>query len=165
MHEIYAKLSRKHAVCEQKVLNLDALNLKPYFQEAVWIARKLGLEKLISHQQNYDITFVQQFFATLVFGDDEKITMTWMTGPNRCSSNFEEFAKLLGYPFRGASTSVGRRMHHEGVAYDKARLAPLYYKDSDRSSTSDLLPTFNIFLRMTRFSIAPQAGNVDALRG
>ena len=70
MQEIYAKLALKHAVCEQKVLNLDALNSKPYFQEAVWIVRKLGLEKLISTQQDYDIQLIHQFFATVVFDND-----------------------------------------------------------------------------------------------
>ena len=57
----------------QKVLNLTALSAKPYFQEAVWIARKLGLEHLISMKQNYDIQLVHQFFATVQFGEDEDV--------------------------------------------------------------------------------------------
>ena len=52
-------------VCVQKVLNLTALSTKPYFQEVVWIVRKLGLEPLMVTQQNYSIKFVQQFFSTL----------------------------------------------------------------------------------------------------
>ena len=43
MKDIYEKLSGPNIVCVQKVLNLSALSTKPYFQEAVWIARKLGL--------------------------------------------------------------------------------------------------------------------------
>ena len=165
MQEIYARIE-KHAVCEQKILDLEALNKKAYFREAVWIARKLGLEKLISYtQQDYDIQLVQQFFATVVFDNDEDVTMTWMTGPIRCTSNFVEFATALGYEFKGATTPVGMRMHVEGTAYNKSRLRPLYSVASSVGSNQDLLPTFNIFLRMVRLNLAPQAGNVDAIRG
>ena len=48
--DVYAKLSGPNIVCMQKVLNLTALSTKPYSQEAVWTARKLGLEHLISMQ-------------------------------------------------------------------------------------------------------------------
>ena len=58
MKEIYAKLSKSNAVCEQKVLNLTSLNSKEYFQEAVWVVRKLGFENLMATQQNFDIKFV-----------------------------------------------------------------------------------------------------------
>ena len=44
-NEVYARLSGPNIVCVQKVLNLSALSTKPYFQEAVWIVRKLGLER------------------------------------------------------------------------------------------------------------------------
>ena len=74
-------------MCEQKVLNLTALNSKEYFQKAVWVVRKLGLEKLMTTHQNYDIKLVQQFFATIQFGDDEAVSLTWMNGPIRCVSS------------------------------------------------------------------------------
>jgi len=165
MHEIYGRIE-KHVVCEQKVLSLENLNKKPYFQEAVWIARKLGLERLISHtHEDYDIQLIHQFFATVVFDHDEDITMTWMTGSHKCISNFVEFARCLGYEFKGATTSVGKRMHVEGTTYNKRRLRPLYSDASSVGTNQDLLPTFNIFLRMVRLSLAPQAGNVDAIRG
>ena len=101
MKEIYSKLSKSNAVCEQKVFNLTALISKPYFQEAVWIVRKLELEKLISSQQHYDIKYVQQFFATVQFGKDEDVTLTWMTGPINCVSSMIRFCELLGYEFCG----------------------------------------------------------------
>jgi hypothetical protein len=37
--------------------------------------------------------------------------MTWMTGEEVCHSNFMDFAALLGYEFRGATTPCGMRMH------------------------------------------------------
>ena len=143
----------------------QSVNKKAYFREAVWIARKLGLEKLISYtQQDYDIQLVQQFFATVVFDNDDDVTMTWMTGPRKCTSNFVEFATALGYDFKGATTPVGMRMHVEGTTYNKRRLRPLYTVASSVGSNQDLLPTFNIFLRMVRLNLTPQAGNVDAIR-
>ena len=100
MNEVYAKLSGPNKVCVQKVLNLSALSTKQYFQEAVWIVRKLGLEHLMSLQQNYDITLVHQFFATVQFGEDEDVKLTWMTGPMKCESSMTRFGELLGYVFR-----------------------------------------------------------------
>ena len=111
MTEIYAKLSTTKAVCEQKVLNLTSLSTKPYFQEAVWIARKLGLEKLMSIQQHFDIKIMHHFFATVQFGKDADVTLTWMTGPIRCESTMTRFGELLGYEFRNGDESKGRIMH------------------------------------------------------
>ena len=76
MTEIYAKLDPKALVCPQKPLNLDELAKKKYFQDAIWVVKKLGLEHLISLQQNYDIEMIQQFYATLELGDKEDTGMT-----------------------------------------------------------------------------------------
>ena len=56
-------------------------------------------------------------------------------------------------------------MHTEGVHYEKGKMAPLYLNKAAVGTNKDLLPTFNILLRMFRCNIAPQAGNVDAIRG
>ena len=94
MTELYATLRQK--VCDQTVLNLDALNSKNYFKEAVWVVRKLGLEQLIGTQQDYNISAIQQFYAIVVFGEDEDVTLTWMTGPAKCVSSMKRFAEILG---------------------------------------------------------------------
>ena len=91
--------------------------------------------------------------------------MTWMTGPLKVSAHFSEFGEALGYVFKGVNISVGRRMHVEGVAYDKKLLAPLAAKDGAIATTKGLKPNYNILIRMFRWSIAPQAGNTDAIRG
>jgi hypothetical protein len=78
----------------KKPLKFEVLAKKQYFVEARWVARKLGLEKLISTQQNYDIEMVQQFFATLVLGTEEDTKMTWMTGPLKCNATFAEFGRF-----------------------------------------------------------------------
>ena len=165
MTEIYMPLTTKLA--PQKVLNLETLGKRGYFSNAVWVMKKLGQEHLFGIQQDYHIPAIQQFYATVVFGDDENddIPLTWMTGVVKCESSIKRMAELLGYEFKGASEPVGARMHHEGFAYDKARLAPMYEKEESVGTNKDLKRDYNIMLRMFRCNIAPQAGNVDAIRG
>jgi hypothetical protein len=139
-----------------------------YFAEAVWITRKLGLHPLMKIQEPYNITLVHQLFATLVFGDGEEIPMTWMTGEEICHSNFMDFAALLGYEFRGATTPSGIRMHVDGEYYEKKKLARLYTGNDKKiviGGTLGLSQWSNILLCIFRASIAPQAGNFDAIRG
>jgi hypothetical protein len=111
---------------------------------------------------------VQQFFATLVFGDGEEIPMTWMTGEELSHSNFIDFAALLGYGFRGATSPSGIRMHVDGEYYEKKKLDPLYTDDDMKivmGSTLGLSQHSSVLLRMFWASIAPQAGNIDIIRG
>ena len=96
MKEIYANLDPKALVCPQKPLKFEELAKKTYFADAIWVARKIGFEHLISTQQDYDIEMVQQFFATLVLGTEEDTKMTWMTGPLKCSATFSEFGTVFG---------------------------------------------------------------------
>jgi hypothetical protein len=56
-------------------------------------------------------------------------------------------------------------MHVEGVDYDKKLLAPLCAKKGAIATTRGLKPIYNILIRMFRRSIAPLAGNMDAIRG
>jgi hypothetical protein len=69
MKEFYASL-KKYPVCPQTGMDFSHFaKYSEYFAEAVWITRKLGLHALMKIQEPYNITLVQQFFATLVFGD------------------------------------------------------------------------------------------------
>jgi hypothetical protein len=68
MKEFYVSL-KKYPVCPQTVMDFSHFaKHSAYFGEAVWITHKLGLHPLMKTQENYNITFVQQFFATLVLG-------------------------------------------------------------------------------------------------
>jgi hypothetical protein len=132
MKEFYASLE-KYQVCPQTVMDFSHFaKHSAYFGEAVWITRKLGLHPLMKIQEHYNIMLVQQFFATLVFGDGEEIPMTWMTGEDLCHSNFTDFAALLGYEFHGATSPSGMRMHVDGEYYEKKKLAPLYTGDDKK---------------------------------
>ena len=73
----------------------------PYFSDALWISEKLGLFNLMELREDYNITLVQQFYATVVFGTDQARTMTWMTGNHRCSAMFYDFAEAIFETFQG----------------------------------------------------------------
>jgi hypothetical protein len=99
MKEFYATL-KKYPIFPQTVMDFAHFTKHgAYFEEAMWVTRKLGLHPLMKIQENYNITLVLKFFATLVFGDGEKIPMTWMTREDLCHSNFIDFSTLLGYEF------------------------------------------------------------------
>ena len=69
--EVYDKLTNKKRVCPQQPLNMAFLSSNDYFSEAIWVAKKLGLERLMVEQQDYDIPIIHQFFATAVFDNDD----------------------------------------------------------------------------------------------
>ena len=108
MSEMYMPLSTK--VAPQKFLNLENLGKRHYFSNAFWVMKKLGLEHLFGIQQGYHIPAIQQFYVTVVFGedeDDDDIPLTWMTGAVKCESSIKRMAELLGYEFKGADEPVG----------------------------------------------------------
>ena len=86
------------------------LREKKEFAVPLEITQKMGLHHLMSIQCDYHEYFVQQFFSTLAFKDDEAITMMWMTGEEECQANFYDSAEVLGYDFEG-NNEVGRRVH------------------------------------------------------
>ena len=166
MKDIYKKLT-KNKVCLMQPINLEHMveaRNREYFEDAFWVTEKMGLHPLMKISQPYNIELIHQFFATLVFGNTPDIPLTWMSGDDTCHSNFVEFAALLGYPFDPAGPS-GKRMHISGVI-DKRQLAPIYNSNEVVfGQASDIKDVYNIFLRMFRHTIAPQAGNIDQLRG
>jgi hypothetical protein len=171
--KLYAKLT--HKVCPQKVVDFEHLQKSEYFKEALWIIGKLGLHPLMQLKQDYNILLVHQFFATLVFGYGEDLPMTWMTGNQVVQSNFIEFAKELGCPFKGNHEPSGARMHLSGVSYNKKVLAPLYGKltkdardQGKKIVVGDcygLRTRYNLLLHFFHENISPSAGNLDAFCG
>ena len=166
MKDIYKKLT-KNKVCPMQPINLERMledRNREYFEDAFWVTEKMGLHPLMKISQPYNIELVHQFFATLVFGSSPDIPMTWMSGDDVCRSNFVEFAGMLGYPFDPEQAS-GARMHNTGMK-DKRKLAPIYAaEDVVFGQASDIKPVYNTMLQMFRHTIAPQAGNIDQIRG
>ena len=52
-------------------------------------------------QCHYNVYLVEQFFSTLAFEDDARLTMRWMTRNNDCIADFYQFVEILGYSFEG----------------------------------------------------------------
>jgi len=161
--EVYGKLSKRVPVCAQKVLDFPHMRTHPYYVDAVWISERLGLHGLMQFKQDYNISLIYQFFATVVFDTNEERTMTWKTGHVECKSNFIEFAKILGYPYDGASVPSGVWMHSEVRESDKKKMAPMYWDKKAVGTGQGLHTLFNLLLRMFRETIAPRARNLDEI--
>src|SRR3954464_8043754 len=90
--------------------------------------------------------------------------MVWMIGTTRCMATFHDFANVIFETFHGVSTPVGQRMHSAALGENKLKLAPLY--DGGVVGGSKGLKTlYNLMLRIFHHTIAPSAGNDDAIRG
>ena len=91
-----------------------------------------------------------------------------MTRDKPYEAEFDRFAKVLGYPFRGKEFASGTRIHSQGIEADKKLLKPLKpltIVGGTPGLTKDLLPLYDILLRVFRSSISPCGGNTDAVRG
>ena len=166
MKDIYKKL-KSNKVCPMQPINLDRMleaHNREYFEEAYWVTEKMGLHPLMKISEQYNIELIHQFYATVTFGSSPNIPITWMSGDEVCHSDFVEFAAVLGYPFDPERAS-GARMHNQGMN-DKRKLAPIYAaEDVIFGQSTDIKTVYNTMLRMFRHTIAPQAGNIDQLRG
>jgi hypothetical protein len=148
-----------------KYTDIQLLYKDEYFHDALWVTEKLGLHKLMSIKQDYCPNLIQQFYATLEFGTEENVRMTWMTNNVKRFSTFARFAQLLGYPFSSLETPSGHRMHINTSEYNKEKLALLSSHGSTPEETSSLLPIYNMLLRIFRANISPSGGNNDAVCG
>ena len=164
--EVYQKFSVDKPICPMKWIDFEKLMKKAdYFGGAVKVCGLLGLEQLMRTECNYSVSLIHQFYATVVFDSSEDIGMTWMSGRQRLTSSFREFAQILGCPFHGLTTAAGARMHVHGVSYNKHVMTDLYQPGGRIGSQNGLLPTYDILLRMFRWTIAPIAGNADNIAG
>jgi hypothetical protein len=103
----------KFHVCPMKVIDFDHVD-KPYFSDALWVAKNLGLNNLMAFYEHYNIHLVQKFYATFVFCKKEDIPVTWMTKNKGYESTCIDFAELLGHNFKGENDPCGKRIHIHG---------------------------------------------------
>ena len=80
-----------------------------------------------------------------------------------CEATFFEFAKLLGYDFKGISIPCGIRLHGPERT-DKNRLVELYGRKGVVGENTGLLPLYDLLVRIFRENIDPSGGNNDSLR-
>ena len=91
--EVCQKFSIDKPICPMKWIDFDKLMKKAdYLGGAVKVCGLLGLEHLMRTECNYIVSLILQFYATVVFDSSEDIGMTWMSGRQRLTSSFREFA-------------------------------------------------------------------------
>ncbi|KAK1667563.1 hypothetical protein QYE76_055722 [Lolium multiflorum] len=142
-----------------QAINVDILAVNNHFEDAIWVAGRMGLLDIMKIQCDYSPDLVKQFFATLAIKKDEERTMEWMTGSTHCSATLRRFAGILGVPVDG-----GRRLHGPQQT-DKNALVDLYTSAGKIGFAKGLLPIYSQLLRFFRATICPSGGNNDALRG
>ncbi|KAK1605477.1 hypothetical protein QYE76_029150 [Lolium multiflorum] len=142
-----------------QAIDVDILAVNDHFEDAIWVAGKLGLHDIMKIQCDFSPALVKQFFATLAIRKDEEHTMEWMTGSSHCSATLRQFAGVLGVPVDG-----GRRLHGPQQT-DKNALVHLYTSAGKIGQAKGLLPIYSQLLRFFRATICPSGGNNDALRG
>ena len=159
---IYEDVYSQMNIRPMRPLDMKHLRSKAEFEVPLDITQKMGLHHLMSIQCDYHEYFVQQFFSTLAFKNDEAITMMWLTGEEECQANFYDFVEVLGYEFEG-NNEVGRRVHcleHP----DKKILDDLFEFGQPIGATARLLPLYGELVKFFRMNIAPSGGNNDAIR-
>ncbi|KAK1682009.1 hypothetical protein QYE76_042857, partial [Lolium multiflorum] len=142
-----------------QAIDVDILAENDHFEDAIWVAGRMGLLEIMKIQCDYSPDLVKQFFATLAIRKDEEHTMEWMTGSTHCSATLRQFAGILGVPVDG-----GRRLHGPQQT-DKNALVHLYTSAGKIGRAKGLLPIYSQLLRFFRATICPSGGNNDALRG
>jgi hypothetical protein len=149
----------KPKVRPMQPIYLGQLSNNSHFADAVWVAERMGLHKIMKIKCNYSIPLIQQFYATLVIKMDDDRTMKWMSGSSPCEATFHKFGELLGYPF-----SDGHRLHHPN-RLAKDILYDLYKVSGAVGTTTGLLPIYDQLLRFFWSTIAPSGGSNDVIRG
>ncbi|KAK1607319.1 hypothetical protein QYE76_030992 [Lolium multiflorum] len=76
-----------------QAIDVDILAINDHFEDAIWVAGKMGLLEIMKIQCDFSPDLVKQFFATLAIRKDEEHTMEWMTGSTHCSATLRQFAE------------------------------------------------------------------------
>ena len=56
LKEFYLTLSKK--VCPMKTLSVENLGTSPYYQEMLWVTKKMGLHHLMQLEQRYNLKVI-----------------------------------------------------------------------------------------------------------
>ncbi|KAK1647072.1 hypothetical protein QYE76_064877 [Lolium multiflorum] len=161
-YEVYVPF--KKGVAPQHAIDTAKMAASRYFQEAYAMCGEFGLYPIMELNKDYDIGLIQQFYATVHFEQDEARTFRWMTHERLLESNLAKFGSALGYPRYPGIDANGWRCHDSSFAQTREVLEYLYIKGwGIPGKSADLLPTWDIMLRVYRETIGPKGGNLDEL--
>ncbi|KAK1620816.1 hypothetical protein QYE76_026333 [Lolium multiflorum] len=85
-----------------QAINVDLLAVNNYFEDAIWVTGRMGLQDLMKIQCDYSPDLIKQFFATLAFKKDTKRTIKWMTGSTHFQATLRRFASILAVSMGGS---------------------------------------------------------------
>ncbi|KAK1698820.1 hypothetical protein QYE76_015517, partial [Lolium multiflorum] len=161
-YEIYIPF--KKGVAPQHAIDTGKMAANKYFEEAYAMCGEFGLYPIMELNKDYDVGLIQQFYATVHFEQDEARTFRWMTHERLLESNLAKFGAALGYPRYPGVDANGWRCHDSSWAQTREVLEHLYIPGwGVPGKSADLLPTWDIMLRVYRETIGPKGGNLDEL--
>ncbi|KAK1651998.1 hypothetical protein QYE76_069803 [Lolium multiflorum] len=161
-YEVYVPF--KKGVAPQHAIDTGKMAASRYFAEAYAMCGEFGLYPIMELTKEYDVELIHQFYATVHFDSDEAKTFRWMSHERLLESNLAKFGSALGYPRLPGVDENGWRCHDSSFSQPREVLEPLYIKGWGIPGKSvDLLPTWDIMLRVYRETIGPKGGNLDEL--
>ncbi|KAK1663133.1 hypothetical protein QYE76_051292 [Lolium multiflorum] len=161
-YEVYVPF--KKGVTPQHAIDTGKMAASKYFEEAYAMCGEFGLYPIMELTKEYDVEMIHQFYATVHFDTDEAKTFRWMSHEKLLESNLAKFGAALGYPRLPGVDANGWRCHDSSFSQPREVLEPLYIKGwGIPGKSADLLPTWDIMLRVYRETIGPKGGNLDEL--
>ncbi|KAK1666163.1 hypothetical protein QYE76_054322 [Lolium multiflorum] len=161
-YEVYVPF--KKGVTPQHAIDTGKMAASKYFEEAYAMCGEFGLYPIMELTKEYDVEMIHQFYATVHFDTDEAKTFRWMSHEKLLESNLAKFGDALGYPRLPGVDANGWRCHDSSFSQPREVLEPLYIKGwGIPGKSADLLPTWDIMLRVYRETIGPKGGNLDEL--
>ncbi|KAK1680925.1 hypothetical protein QYE76_041773 [Lolium multiflorum] len=161
-YEVYVPF--KKGVTPQHAIDTGKMAASKYFAEAYAMCGEFGLYPIMELTKEYDVEMIHQFYATVHFDTDEAKTFRWMSHEKLLESNLAKFGDALGYPRLPGVDANGWRCHESSFSQPREVLEPLYIKGwGIPGKSADLLPTWDIMLRVYRETIGPKGGNLDEL--
>ncbi|KAK1650243.1 hypothetical protein QYE76_068048 [Lolium multiflorum] len=161
-YEVYVPF--KKGVAPQHAIDTGKMAASKYFAEAYAMCGEFGLYPIMELTKDYDVGLIHQFYATVHFDSDEAKTFRWMSHERLLESNLAKFGSALGYPRLPGVDENGWRCHDSSFSQPREVLEPLYIKGwGIPGKSADLLPTWDIMLRVYRETIGPKGGNLDEL--
>ncbi|KAK1681786.1 hypothetical protein QYE76_042634 [Lolium multiflorum] len=161
-YEVYVPF--KKGVAPQHAIDTGKMAASRYFAEAYAMCGEFGLYPIMELNKDYDVGLIHQFYATVHFDSDEAKTFRWMSHERLLESNLAKFGSALGYPRLPGVDENGWRCHDSSFSQPREVLENLYIKGwGVPGKSADLLPTWDIMLRVYRETIGPKGGNLDEL--
>ncbi|KAK1682939.1 hypothetical protein QYE76_043787 [Lolium multiflorum] len=165
-NEVYG--AKEFNCCPQYSISMDKLNSNlEYFGEALEICVEQGIDQLMTFSHNYSKEVICQFYATVVFLEDEGgfRSLKWMTREHLMEATWQDFARGIGYELNDYDTNVFR-IHLQAKPMAKEKMANLYIPGRMLcGSAKNLLPVYDIMNRIYRSTINPKHTNHDEVHG